>query len=85
MRRIVIRVDDEMYARLKVRATNEKRSMASIVRESLEKSYPARKLTMADFTFIGSGRSKQGKLAPVSENHDEALAEAIMSRWQRRK
>ena len=29
-----------------------------------------------NFTFIGSGRSKQGAMAPVSERHDEALAEA---------
>jgi len=30
-----------------------------------------------DFTFIGAGRSRQGKLKPVSERHDEALAEAL--------
>lgn len=57
--------------------------MASIVRESLEKSEPRRKLTMKDFSWIGKGRSEQGDLAPVSENHDDALADAIVSRWRK--
>ena len=27
------------------------------------------------FRFIGTGRLRQGKLAPLSEGHDEAMAE----------
>jgi len=30
----------------------------------------------ASFSFVASGRSDQGELAPVSERHDEALAQA---------
>lgn len=32
-----------------------------------------------EFRFAGSGRSKQGKLEPVSERHDEALDD--LPRW----
>lgn len=31
-------------------------------------------------SHIGAGRSKQGRLAPVSERHDEALADALAKR-----
>jgi len=31
--------------------------------------------SLESFHFIGSGQTKQGRLAPVSERHDEALAE----------
>ena len=30
---------------------------------------------VADFSFVAAGESTQGELAPVSERHDEALAE----------
>ena len=32
-----------------------------------------------DFTFIGSGRSKPSDPRPLSERHDEALAEDFLS------
>jgi hypothetical protein len=32
---------------------------------------------MKDFTFIGAGRSRQGRLSPVSERHDEALVKSL--------
>ena len=56
--------------------------MAALVRESLEKPNPSRKLMMKDFPWVGAGASEQGDLAPVSENHDEALAETVMARWR---
>jgi predicted transcriptional regulator len=84
MRRLLVQLDEETYSRLKKQANKEKRSMASIVRESLvEKSEPRRKLSIKDFKFVGAGSSEQGDLAPVSENHDAALADAIMSRWRK--
>lgn len=30
---------------------------------------------VADFSFVAAGESQQGGLTPVSERHDEALAE----------
>jgi len=83
MRRLLVQLDEKTFSRLKKRAIKEERSMASIVRESLEKSEPRRKLTMKDFSWIGKGRSEQGDLAPVSENHDDALAEVILARWRK--
>ena len=86
MRRILIQIDDETNAWLRKRAFEEKRSIASIVRDCLRdesKAHP--KLTIDDFKFVGAGGSEQGKLAPVSENHDDAYAEAISARWRRRK
>lgn len=77
MRRLPIQIDDNMYDHLRMRAFKEKRSIASIVRECIEKSNAAPPLTLKDFTFVGSGRSKQGKLAPVSVNHDAALTEIL--------
>jgi hypothetical protein len=61
------------------------RSIASIVRECLEKSNAGPSLTLKDFTFVGSGRSKRDKLAPVSVNHDAALAEIIARNKTRRR
>jgi hypothetical protein len=84
MRRIPIQIDDRTYASLRKRSFEEKRSIASIVRECLEKSDATRELSLSDFSFVGSGRSKQAKLAPVSENHDAALAEALAPGRRRR-
>ena len=84
MRRIPIQIDDRTYEWLRKRSFDEKRSIASIVRECLEKN-AGPPLTLKDFTFVGSGRSKQGKLAPVSVNHDAALAEIIARNKTRRR
>jgi hypothetical protein len=85
MRRIPIQIDDKTYEWLRKRSFEEKRSIASIVRECLDEKSTARpKWTIKDFTFVGSGSSDDGDLAPVSENHDEAYAEAILSRWRKK-
>lgn len=84
MRRFLIQIDDDTYDSLRKRSFEEKRSMASIVRECLDKSVKRPSLTLDDFPWVGSGRSKQGKLAPVSENHDEAFAEAILPNRRRK-
>jgi hypothetical protein len=83
MRRIPIQIDDKTYDSLRKRSFDEKRSIASIVRECLEKSNVTRELSLSDFSFVGSGRSKQGALAPVSRNHDAALAEALAPKRRR--
>lgn len=35
-------------------------------------------LVSEDLAFIAAGRTDQGKLSPVSERHDEALAVALL-------
>ena len=86
MRRIPIQIDDQTYDWLRKRAFDEKRSIASIVRECLEEKSSARpKWTIADFKFVGAGSSKDENPRHVSKNHDEAYAEAIISRWRKRK
>lgn len=47
--------------------------LRELVREGLNIAPLSRRIE--NFRFIGSGQSKQGRLAPVSERHDEALAE----------
>jgi hypothetical protein len=79
MKRTVIQFDDETYQKVKQRAFDQERSMSSVVRELVAKGLDGRKRkkpTRAEqFSFVGAGRSRQGALAPVSERHDEALAE----------
>ena len=85
MRRIPIQFDEEIYRTLKRRAFEEQRSIASIVRESVERFVSRRKpLTIADFTFVGAGRNPSDRKDRTSENHDEALAEAIVYRKKKR-
>ena len=61
--------------------------MSAIVRETLTGALDVpprvRPRTLGDFASVGAGRSRQGALAPVSERHDEALAEAIRKRSRR--
>ena len=79
MRRTLVQFDEDTYEKLRQRAFENKQSMASIVRELVSKGLDAGKRkkyrTLQDFSFVGSGASKQGRLAPVSERHDAALAE----------
>jgi hypothetical protein len=82
VKRTQIQLDERTYEVLRRRAFDRGCSIASYVREALAYSLgtaPAdRKRTVKDFRFIGSGRSRDGKLAPVSERHDEALAETLL-------
>ncbi len=87
MRRTQIQLDDRTYEVLRRRAFERGCSISSYVREvlaySLGTAKGKQKPSIKDFSFIGAGRSRQGRLAPVSEHHDEALAEAV-SRVHRR-
>jgi hypothetical protein len=82
MRRAQIQFDDATYAALRRRAYEEHRSISSVVREEMARvllpKARKRRLTLKDFPFVGAGKTKQGELSPVSERHDEALAEAIL-------
>ncbi len=73
MRRLPIQIDEKTYAALRRKSFEEKRSIASIVRECLEKAHQTAKArSVSDFSFVGSGASQQGRLNPVSRNHDRA-------------
>jgi hypothetical protein len=79
MKRTVIQFDEATYRKVKERAFYQRRSMSSVVRELVAKGLEGRKKATPQraeaFSFVGIGRSTQGRLAPVSERHDEALAE----------
>jgi plasmid stability protein len=82
MKRTQIQLDERTYEILRRRAFEQGRSISSYVREVLAYSLGTikskQKLSLKDLSFIGAGRSRQGKLSPVSERHDEALAEALL-------
>ena len=82
MKRTQIQLDDETYAAVRRRAYEEQRSISSVVRDALREKLGTKKgkkrLTLESFPFIGAGNTRQGKRAPVSERHDEALAEALL-------
>lgn len=80
MKRTLVQFDEELYRKLRQRAFRQQRSISSLVREmvakGLEPEAARRPATrVSQFLSVGAGRSRQGRLSPVSENHDEALAE----------
>ena len=81
MKRTQIQLDEEVYELLRHRAFKEKKSIAGVIREIVKEdiSQPDRhrSFSVNDFAFIDAGRSKQGRLKPVSERHDEALEEVF--------
>lgn len=87
MKRTQIQLDERTYETLRRRAFEKGCSFSALVREllthSLGTSRTKRRLTIKDFTFIGAGRSRQGRLSPVSERHDEALEEALREERRR--
>ena len=78
MIRTQIQLDETTYALAKQRAYAENKSLAAIVRDALDQYLmPSTKQPtgLDGFTFIGSGRSGADTPYPLSERHDEALAE----------
>lgn len=77
MKRTQIQLDEPTYERLRHRAFEQGRSMSAVARDILSEALgvhrPPRRLTLADFPWIGMGASDDSDLAPVSERHDEAL------------
>jgi hypothetical protein len=77
MKRTQVQLDEETYRKLREEVHAQRTSMAALVRKALRAHLgpsPKPKMCLKDFTFVGSGHSAQGDLAPVSERHDEALA-----------
>jgi hypothetical protein len=81
MKRTQIQLHEEVYELLRHWAFKEKKSIAGVIREIVKgdmcQSNHYRSSSVKDFAFIGVGRSKQGRLRPVSERYDEALEEAF--------
>ena len=80
MKRALIQFDEDTYEELKRRAFEQGRSVSALTRDLVAKGLKAgktrKRITRVDqLSFIGAARSKQGNLSPVSERHDEALAE----------
>jgi len=79
--RTQIQLDERTHKALRRQAFEKGRSISSLVRELLSHALGTRKSkrrpTMKDFSFIGAGRSRQGRLSPVSERHDEALVKSL--------
>lgn len=77
MKRTQVQLDDATYEALRRKAFERGISMSALLRELLREglNVTPRPHRLESFRFIGSGESRQGRLAPVSERHDEALAE----------
>ena len=80
MVRTRIRLDETIYRLARQRAFVEGIPFTSLVHNALE-LYLMREsrkpLTIEDLGFAGIGSSQQGDSSPVSERHDEALAEVF--------
>ncbi len=82
MKRALIQFDEDTYRRLRQRAFRQERSISAVVRDmvgkGLEVDAVRERLTrVSQFSSVAAGRSKQGRLSPVSQKHDEALAAAF--------
>jgi len=82
MRRTLIQFDEETYRKLRQQAFRQEQSISSLVREMVAKSVSGdatreKPRRIDQFVSVGAGRSRQGRLSPVSERHDEALAAAF--------
>ena len=81
MRRAQIQLEEETFEVLRQRALQEKKSIAGLIRELIDKEMALQSqkkpLSPKDFRFIAAGKSLQGFLKPVSERHDQALEEAF--------
>jgi len=86
MKRMQIRLDEGTFETLRRRALEKGCSISSLVRELLAQSLATgmrkQRTSIKDFAFVGAGRCRQGRLSPVSERHDEALAVRIPKRKQ---
>ena len=82
MKRTLVQFDEQTYRQLRERAFRQERSVSSLVRELVAKGLSGdakadRPSHVRQFLSVRAGRSKQGRLAPVSEKHDAALAAAF--------
>ena len=76
MVRTQIQLDPAKYELVKRKAHLENRSMAAVIRDAVDAylemaEKPKQKLTMEDFTFIGSASVEHPPGKPFSVYHDE--------------
>jgi hypothetical protein len=82
MKRTLVQFDEETYRKLRHEAFRQERSISSLVREMVAKGLEGdvvreRPTHVRELLSVRAGRSKQGRLSPISEKHDEALAAAF--------
>ncbi|OFW00622.1 MAG: hypothetical protein A3I61_12665 [Acidobacteria bacterium RIFCSPLOWO2_02_FULL_68_18] len=82
MKRTLVQFDDDTYRRLRERAFRQQRSMSALVRELVaqgldEAAVRPRPTAIGQMQSVRAGRSRQDRLSPVSERHDQALAAAL--------
>jgi len=78
MKRTQLQLDDDTYQILRAQAYEEGVSIAGLVRKILRQhlfNAPERSRNLQEFSFIASGRSEMTDTDPISERHDEALAQ----------
>ena len=82
MRRTLIQFDEPTFQRLREIALQRELSISAVVRDMVSKTLGTRpgrndRTSVRRFRSVGIGSSRQGKLAPVSEHHDEALTQIL--------
>ncbi len=79
VKRTQLQLEDDLHEALRRRAFEEGCSMSELARRLLGQALGTRggsdSSSISDFSFVACGVSDQRDLAPVSERHDEALAE----------
>ena len=78
MKRTQLQLDEATYQLLRRRAFERGSSLAGLIREILGEYLHAGRTTggrLEDFKFVGSGRAEKSEVEPISERHDEALAD----------
>lgn len=78
MKRTQLQLDEDTYQTLRTQAYEEGVSIAGLVRKILRQHLfdsPERPRNVREFSFIASGRSDVSEFDPISEHHDEALAQ----------
>ena len=77
MKKTYIQLPEATYEALRQRASEEKRSLARMIRTILQSRVmpPFKKMRSPTlFSFIASGRSRGPRSGLISERHDEELA-----------
>ncbi len=78
MHRLQVHLEEEVYQLLRQEAFARGVSISELVRRIVRRHLEAggEEASGISLSFVGMGESVQGRLAPVSERHDEALWEA---------
>ncbi len=81
MIRTQIQLDETTYRSLKNRAQAENRSMASVVRDAVDRyldGHPRKRLSLKDFAWAASGSSDPSDPRSGSVHHDDIFVEAAL-------